>query len=91
MLLALILSSAIPDAYGDRGLIFALAYVGIQAGRTAFVVVLLGRDHAMAPNYRRMLGWLSVSGAFWIAALSRGMNGGSCCGASRCCANTSHR
>jgi low temperature requirement protein LtrA len=67
MLLALILSSAIPDAYGDRGLIFALAYVGIQVGRTAFVVVLLGRAHTMAPNYRRMLGWLSVSGAFWIA------------------------
>ena len=67
MLLALILAAAIPDAYGDRGLIFALAYTGIQVGRTGFVVLLLGRDHVLAPNYRRMLGWLSISAGFWIA------------------------
>jgi low temperature requirement protein LtrA len=67
MLLALIMASAIPDAFGDRGLIFAAAYIGIQAGRTGFVIFLLGRDHALHPNYRRILGWLSISAAFWIA------------------------
>ncbi len=66
MLLALIMASAIPDAFGSRGLIFALAYAGIQAGRTAYVVFLLGRDHELAPNYRRILGWLLISAAFWI-------------------------
>lgn len=67
MLLALIMASAIPDAFGQRGLIFAAAYVGIQVGRTAFVVFLLGRDHVLYPNYRRMAGWLSISAVFWIA------------------------
>ena len=65
--LALIMSSAIPEAFGDRGLIFALAYIGIQVGRTGYVVMLLGADHVMSPNYRRMLGWLLISAAFWIA------------------------
>jgi low temperature requirement protein LtrA len=67
MLLALIMASALPDAFGQRGLIFAAAYTGIQVGRTGFVVLLLGRDHVLAPNYRRMLGWLSISAGFWIA------------------------
>ena len=67
MLLALILAAAIPDAFGDRGLIFAAAYIGIQVGRTVFVVFLLGRDHVLYPNYRRMAGWLSISAVFWIA------------------------
>jgi low temperature requirement protein LtrA len=67
MLLALIMSAAIPAAFSERGLIFAAAYVGIQVGRTGFVVFLLGRDHVLRPNYRRMLGWLSISGMFWIA------------------------
>jgi low temperature requirement protein LtrA len=67
MLLALILAAAIPDAFGERGLIFAMAYIGIQVGRTGFVVLLLGRDHVLAPNYRRMAGWLTMSAVFWIA------------------------
>jgi low temperature requirement protein LtrA len=67
MLLALIIASALPDAFGDRGLIFALAYAGLQAGRTTFVVFLVGRGHALYPNYRRMAGWLSISAVFWIA------------------------
>lgn len=67
MLLALVMAAAIPDAFGERGLIFAAAYIGMQVGRTGFVVFLLGRNHEMAPNYRRMAGWLSISAGFWIA------------------------
>ena len=36
MLLSLVLSSAIPDAFGPYGLHFALAYVAIQVGRTTY-------------------------------------------------------
>jgi low temperature requirement protein LtrA len=32
MLLSLLMSVAIPEAFGERGLMFALAYVGIQVG-----------------------------------------------------------
>jgi low temperature requirement protein LtrA len=65
--LALIMASAIPEAFGGRGLIFAFAYIGIQAGRTAYVVMLLGAGHVLFPNYRRILGWLLISAGFWIA------------------------
>ena len=67
MLLGLVMASAIPDAFGDRGLIFATAYVAIQVGRTAYIAWQLGADHPLSANYRRMLGWVSIAAIFWIA------------------------
>jgi low temperature requirement protein LtrA len=66
MLLGLVMASALPQAFGARGLVFALAYVAIQVGRTAYIVIELGRDHPLAANYRRMLGWLLISACFWL-------------------------
>lgn len=48
MLIALVMAAAIPDAFGERGLIFAGCYVAMQVGRTAFIVHQLGRDHPEA-------------------------------------------
>lgn len=67
MLLGLVMTSAIPEAFGERGWVFAFAYVAIQVGRTAFITFQLGRDHQLAANHRRMLAWLSVSAVFWIS------------------------
>ncbi len=67
MLLALLMSSAIPQAFGERGLVFALAYVAMQVGRSVFAVLALGRGHALYDNYRRILGWLCISAVLWIA------------------------
>ena len=72
MLLALILSSAIPDAYGDRGLIFALAYVGIQVGRCLCrrPARPRSRDGAELPPHARLalgLGRVLDSGRFRAA------------------------
>ena len=67
MLLGLIMASSIPGAFGEQGWIFALAYVAIQVGRTAYIVFVLGQNHPLAANYRRMLGWLVISAIFWIA------------------------
>lgn len=67
MLLGLVMASSIPQAFGDRGLVFALSYVALQVGRTAFLVWELGPDHPLAANYRRMLGWLLIAAVFWIA------------------------
>lgn len=67
MLAGLLMASAIPGAFGERGLIFALAYVAIQVGRTAYIVWELGSDHPLVANYRRMLGWVSIAAVFWIA------------------------
>ena len=66
-LLALLMACAVPTAFGDKGLIFALCYAAMQVGRTAYVCWTLGAGHPMADNYRRMFGWLGISAAFWIA------------------------
>ncbi|MBN8944871.1 MAG: low temperature requirement protein A [Rhizobiales bacterium] len=67
MLAGLVMASAIPGAFGERGLIFAGAYVAIQVGRTAYLAWELGPDHPLSANYRRMLGWLLIAATFWIA------------------------
>lgn len=71
MLTGLILSTSIPDAFGERALTFAIAYVFIQVGRTAFMVWGVGKDHQdLRLSFVRILVWLIVSGVFWIAGVS---------------------
>ncbi|WP_417284716.1 low temperature requirement protein A [Comamonas sp.] len=67
MLLALVMASSLPQAFGSRGLVFAVAYVCMQVGRTALVLWMLPRSSALRQNYARMLGWLVISAGFWIA------------------------
>lgn len=67
MLLALVMAAAIPEAFGERGLIFAGCYVAMQLGRTGFILWQLGRNDPLTPNYRRMGAWLLVSATLWIA------------------------
>lgn len=66
MLLGLVMAASIPMAFADRGLVFAGAYVAMQVGRTAFIALQLPASHPLAPNYRRMLGWLLISAVFWL-------------------------
>lgn len=67
MAAGLVLSAAIPDAFGTRGLVFACAYVFIQVGRTLFFLVGVWREPAHRLNFARILAWLSLSAIFWIA------------------------
>lgn len=67
MALALICGAAVPEAFGARGLAFALAYSAMQVGRSAFIVASLPAAHPLAPNYRRILGWGVIASVFWIA------------------------
>ncbi|GAB3102257.1 low temperature requirement protein A [Lysobacter terrae] len=67
MFAGLLMASTIPAAFGERGLVFALAYIAIQVGRTAYIVWELGQDHPLSANYRRMLGWVSIAAVFWIS------------------------
>lgn len=66
MLAALIMAAAIPGAFGERGLVFALAYVAIQVGRTAYLVWELGPNQPLTANHRRMLIWLMIAAVFWV-------------------------
>ena len=57
MLASLLMSAAIPTAFGEEGgLLFALAFVAIQVGRTAFMLVAvrksLGTSHPLNRNTR---------------------------------------
>lgn len=65
--LALLMSAAIPQAFGERGLLFACSYAAIQVGRTLFVLYSLRGDPALTPNFQRMLCWLALSAGLWVA------------------------
>ena len=68
MLAGLLMSAAIPHAFGHEGLLFAIAYSFIQVVRTSFIVVASrGRDAVVHRNFLRILTWLAVSAVAWIA------------------------
>ncbi|MET3855006.1 low temperature requirement protein A [Rhizobium sp. OAE497] len=68
MLLGLVLSSSIPEAFGDKGLLFAGAYVLMQVGRSVFTAYAVRHSsHSNYLNFTRISIWLAVAGVFWIA------------------------
>jgi low temperature requirement protein LtrA len=67
MLLGLVMSTSIPLAFGDRGLLFALAYVAMQVGRSGFAAFAMARHNPVgASNLRRLTLWFGIAGVFWI-------------------------
>jgi len=64
----LLLSMSLPQAFGERGLLFAGAYVAMQVGRSLFMVWALHRGGSASQriNFVRILLWLSVAGACWL-------------------------
>ena len=67
-LLSLVLSSAIPAAFGEYGLPFALAYIAIQVGRTAYTAwAKEDFPHGQSTNMARATIYFMVSAVFWIA------------------------
>jgi len=68
MLIGLIMSSSIPEAFEESGLYFASAYALFQVGRTAYTVwVLRAGEKELRINFIRILSWLTLSGIFWVA------------------------
>jgi low temperature requirement protein LtrA len=66
MLLSLIMSASIPEAFGDRGLGFAIPLVLIEIGRPLFMVAAAGLGHIIGQNFRRVAIWFTVAGLFWV-------------------------
>ena len=70
MLASLFMSVALPEAFGERGLMFALAYVAIQVGRAAFAFLALrkssGGSHPLSRTFQRALSWHVAAGVLWI-------------------------
>ena len=73
MLVSLVMSAALPDAFAGSGLLVGSAYAVSQIGRSAFAVAGLrgqprGSDYQpLARNYQRILVWCIVSGALALA------------------------
>ncbi len=64
----LVLSAAIPEAFAERALAFAGAYVVIQNVRGLFIVFALRRGHHNEyVNFIRIELWLAFASIFWIA------------------------
>ncbi|MFZ1679782.1 MAG: low temperature requirement protein A, partial [Rhizobiaceae bacterium] len=73
MALGLIVSASIPQAFADRALPFALAYVTMQVGRSVFMALASRAGHpARAVNFARIAIWLATAGVFWIAGALAG-------------------
>jgi low temperature requirement protein LtrA len=68
MLLSLVMAVAIPQAFGEHGLLFAGAYVGIQVGRHVFLTFASALPGTIERERAgRILTWFVASGGFWIA------------------------
>lgn len=63
---SLVMSAALPAAFGSRGLALGCAYAGMQIGRSVFVVIAL-RGVQLQRNFQRILAWSVVSGALAVA------------------------
>lgn len=66
MLLALVMAAALPHAFAERGLVFALAYVAQHLLRSAYMVHAFGAVSGHGRNFIRIFAWLAVSGTCWV-------------------------
>lgn len=67
MIGGLALSAAIPKAFGSNGLLFAVAYVAMQMGRTLYMVwASTGVNDARRRNFLRIAFWFALTAPLWI-------------------------
>jgi low temperature requirement protein LtrA len=74
MLASLLMAIAIPEAFGDKALLFVGSYVAIQVGRHSFLT-FAAADRGTVERQRagRILIWFVAAGGLWIAgALAEG-------------------
>ncbi|MBQ1050042.1 low temperature requirement protein A [Micromonospora sp. C51] len=62
----LLMASAIPKAFGDRGLTFAGAYVAIHLGRGLFIIPAVRNDPQVQRRAARIFCWFTLSAVPWI-------------------------
>src|SRR5689334_1584705 len=68
MLASMLMAIAIPQAFGERAVLFAASYVAIQVGRHAFLTfVAAPRGSHERLRAEPILIWFCASGVLWIA------------------------
>ncbi|RYE48163.1 MAG: low temperature requirement protein A [Hyphomicrobiales bacterium] len=71
--IGLVMSSSLPEAFGDRGLAFAIAFAAFQLGRTAFMLWAVRARPTLYRNFIRIIIWYAASAALWVVG---GLAGG---------------
>ena len=67
MLGSLLMAAALPEAFGERALLFAASYVALQVGRNVAAAALLKRRHRLRDVFERLVVWSAASGVLWLA------------------------
>lgn len=67
MLGGLVVSSSIPKAFGEGGLVFGTLFAAMQVGRSLFMVRAFRGHPEQRDNFLRIALWMLLSGAFWFA------------------------
>jgi low temperature requirement protein LtrA len=67
MLASLLMAAALPGAFGEHGVLFAVSYVVLQVGRNVAAATLLRPGHPLRDVFERLVGWSAVSGVLWLA------------------------
>jgi low temperature requirement protein LtrA len=62
----LVMSTSLPEAFGDKGLIFACAFAAIQVGRGLFTLWAVRAHEVLRQNFQRISIWALVGAALWI-------------------------
>jgi low temperature requirement protein LtrA len=63
----LVMSTSLPEAFGDKGLVFAGAFAAVQVGRGLFTLWAVRRVEVMRRNFQRITLWAAAGAALWIA------------------------
>ncbi|MFG1649754.1 low temperature requirement protein A [Micromonospora sp. NPDC049275] len=63
---ALLMTTAIPEAFGARGIVFAATYVAIHLGRGLFLMPAVRREPQTQRRAVRIFVWFTVSAIPWI-------------------------
>jgi low temperature requirement protein LtrA len=67
MVATLVMATALPQAFGDRGLLFAVGLAAAQAGKFAFAVVWTRDRRGLHRNFERVFSWRAAAGVLWLA------------------------
>jgi low temperature requirement protein LtrA len=72
-LASLLMAVAIPQAFGDRALLFVCSYMAIQIGRHSFLTfAAAGPGTLERERAGRILTWFFAAGVFWVAGALTG-------------------
>src|SRR5689334_24646680 len=71
MFASLLMSVAIDDAFGGRAWLFVSAYLLLQIGRSAFLIVAL-RGRVLGEHFVNVIVWELLAGALWVAGAIAG-------------------